>query len=331
MTISEPQAASQELPPVNLVTSTRVRDDRQAEIAAWQQRMSAAIAQFPGFVDQQVLAADPPIQPDWVIIQRFEHRAQAQAWLQSAERAELLEEADDLLVGDDSINLFDEPQQPGRSAVMAVIRTHVDPEWNEQFRAWHQRINAVQRQFPGFLGCKLQEPIDGVQEEWNTLLAFDTPEHLEAWLGSPQREELLAEARDMMKSTRMRTVKSGFQEWFEFGTDSSPIPPWKFNYLILMGLYPIVMLQLLFLNPLLAWMEMPFTTLLGNIMSVALLGWPTVVLISKAMSWWTTPRGAPSARRDIAGVVVLVAVMSALVGFFWFLHQTVTITPITSL
>ncbi len=59
--------------------------------AAWQDETSKAIAAFPGFIEQSVMPPNPPLQVDWVILQRFASQSAAVAWLNSAERLTRIE------------------------------------------------------------------------------------------------------------------------------------------------------------------------------------------------------------------------------------------------
>jgi heme-degrading monooxygenase HmoA len=71
---------------VSIVTQTRVRAGKEEEFASWQQGIGAAIAAFPGFIEQTVMPPNPPAQIDWVILQRFESLETATSWLNSKER-----------------------------------------------------------------------------------------------------------------------------------------------------------------------------------------------------------------------------------------------------
>jgi len=51
----------------------------------------------------------------------------------------------------------------------------------------------VARGFPGFRADELLKPVPGIQDEWTVLYRFDTAEHADAWLESPERKRLLAE------------------------------------------------------------------------------------------------------------------------------------------
>jgi uncharacterized protein len=49
---------------VTLVTQTRVREGMAEEFSQWQSAISAAAAEFPGFITQSVLPPNPPLQVD---------------------------------------------------------------------------------------------------------------------------------------------------------------------------------------------------------------------------------------------------------------------------
>jgi antibiotic biosynthesis monooxygenase (ABM) superfamily enzyme len=301
-----------------LVTQTKVRSGREEAFAAWQQRMSALVSGAPGFVSQEVIAANPPLQADWTIIQRFGSREDASDWLNSEARAAMLEEVGDLLEGDDAISVVEQAARTHKGST-AVVRATVAPGREDAYRAWQQEIQRAQAKMPGFVGCAVQEPIPGVQDKWVTLLAFDSAEHLDAWLGSDTRAGLIRKAEGIVGADDVRRVESGFEGWFDFERPTGvPAPPaWKLNYLILTGLYPIVMLEVLFLNNKLAWMNLAVASLIGNIFSVAILGWPIVAVLGKVMGWWIHPAPGASKWNDLKGALVIVGVLAVMVACFY--------------
>ncbi len=74
----------------------------------------------------------------------------------------------------------------------AVISTRVKPGQQDAFLRWYRRISAVQARFEGFQGYKFEAPIPGVQDDWVTILRFDSDAHLEAWLNSEQRKQVFS-------------------------------------------------------------------------------------------------------------------------------------------
>jgi hypothetical protein len=83
--------------PVSAVISTRVRPGQEAAFRAWEQRIASAQARSPGFQGYRFEPPIPGVQDDWLAILRFDTEHNLQAWLDSPERKQLLEQAAPLL------------------------------------------------------------------------------------------------------------------------------------------------------------------------------------------------------------------------------------------
>lgn len=295
--------------PVTIVTQTRVRDGKAEEFAAWQDRIGRAVADFPGFAAQSVVPPTPPAQVDWVVMQTFETREAAVAWLQSDVRRTLLDAAQPLLVGRDDVHIVrDAHAGVLPSPVSVVISTRVRPGREDAYRAWERRIATAQAAAPGVQGYRLEPPIPGVQEDWLAILRFDTEAHLDAWMNSPERQALLAEASGFMDDVHARVVRTGFDQWFP-SAGAGPRPPaWKQNMLVLLMLYPVVFLfgHLVQAPLLVRLLGLPFwlALFIGNAVSVVLLNW-LVPWVSGRFGWWLRP-AAPTLL-TLAGTVLVVA------------------------
>lgn len=79
-----------------MVVSTRVKPGREQEYRAWQDRIDAEAARFPGFLGNELFAPVPGVQEDWVVAVRFDTAEHLQDWLQSEARRRLLDQAADL-------------------------------------------------------------------------------------------------------------------------------------------------------------------------------------------------------------------------------------------
>ena len=136
---------------VSIVTQTRVRAGKEEEFASWQRGIGAAIAAFPGFIEQTVMPPNPPAQIDWVILQRFESLETATSWLNSKERLDLIEHALPLLVGQDDIHILKD-NAPGvlPAPVSAVIATRLKPGTEAAYRAWEKKVAAPRRKQRAF-------------------------------------------------------------------------------------------------------------------------------------------------------------------------------------
>jgi antibiotic biosynthesis monooxygenase (ABM) superfamily enzyme len=307
--VASPTAAPATGQVVTVVTQTRVQPEHADDFARQQQQINDVVARFPGFLDHQVMPPAPPVQPDWVIVQRFASVDAVRAWLGSKERQQLVATVQPWLIGEDDIHLIEDGEGGQPSAVSAIISMRIVPGQEAPYRAWGQRIAAAQAQFPGFQGFKINPPIPGVQEDWVTVLQFDNEAHLNAWMTSPERLKLLDEAKPFSRESHYRTVRSGFDQWFRVG-GAAQAPVWKQNMLVLLALYPVVFLFGFFVqSPLLmrqwGW---PFWLALfaGNVAGVVILNW-LVPWVSGRFSWWLQPAGGETQRRAALGIVVVLA------------------------
>jgi uncharacterized protein len=297
---------------VTLVTQTRVRSERTDEFARWLNRLNDSVAALPGYFDHEVIPPSPPVQVDWVVVQRFDSVEAARGWLQSPRRQQMLDEAQPLVVGQADVHLLangDGEAPP--AAVSVVISTRVKPGQEDAFQQWQHRVAAVQARFEGFQGYRLEPPIPGVQDEWVVIMRFDSDVHLEAWLNSEQRRKLLAETAPFDAATRVRKVRSGFDSWFvqKDGAGHALPPAWKQNMLIILMLYPVVFLFGKWVQTpvLMDRAAMPFwlALFIGNVVSVTLLNW-LIPWASKRFDWWLKPTGARPARVTVAGATIIV-------------------------
>ena len=321
MTAAPTQAAASAAP-VSLVTQTRVAPEHDEQFARWQEQVNAALAQFPGFLDHNVIPPSPPAQVDWVIVQRFNNAGSARAWLQSQERLKLLDAIQPVLVGQDDIHLLtdsaaDRPPAP----VTAVISMRVQPGQEGAFLRWQRRIAAVEAEFPGFSGYKLEPPVPGVQDDWVTILRIDSDAHLDGWLNSEQRQRFIAEAADFSVASHMRKVRSGFDAWFTTGdrAGTAPPPAWKINMIVLLMLYPTVFLFGYWVqNPLLVARGVPFwlALFISNAVSTVLLGYWLVPQASRPFEWWLRPGASAPRWVNWAGVGLVVLLYGVCLAVF---------------
>ena len=87
---------------------------------------------------------------------------------------------------------------------------------------------------------------------------------------------------------------------------------------MLLTLYPIVMLELLFLNPLTQSLGMAVATFIGNLLSVAATGFLLIPLALRAFEWWLLPGPDHSPQVEAAGIALIVSLYAlSVVVFAW--------------
>jgi antibiotic biosynthesis monooxygenase (ABM) superfamily enzyme len=93
---------------------------------------------------------------------------------------------------------------------------------------------------------------------------------------------------------------------------------WKTAALVLLTLFPVIMLELRFLNPHLASLNPAVATFIGNAISVGLTTWPLMPLAIVGFHAWLFPEGYP---RWVAWAMPFILVLCYLleIAVFWHL------------
>jgi uncharacterized protein len=302
------------------VTTVRVRQGEEGAFAGWLTELNKTVATFPGYISAVVIPPVPPLQADWVLVQRFQALDQLGAWLDSDARRTLLAKSASLLVDEGTTNVIEGTSTDAspQDMVTEIITVSVKPGKEEAYHAWVDRIRQMEARFPGYKGLQLQPPIPGLQDDWVSLLRFDTSEHLNAWLTSDARRAALKEVEPFIEQ-REQQVATAFSGWFTFGDAPGQVPPnWKQAMVVLLTLFPVVMLELLYFSPLLQSLNLAVATFIGNLLSVAALTWLLVPWANRAFDWWLRPAGGGSPRIEAAGISLIFGVyaLSVLV-FAW--------------
>ena len=306
---------------VSIVTQTSVRPDSAEEFARWQGETSTIIATFPGFIEQRLLPPNPPLQVDWVILQRFENLANAQGWLASPQRQKRIEGVGPLLVGRDDVHIVQDDASAARSSpVSAVISTRLKPGMEAEYLKWERKVAAAQSRARGLQGYRFEPAVPGVQQDHVAILRFDSQANLDAWLDSAERKKLVEEAAPLTVEFHTRMAQSGFEQWFREAPGSGPPAVWKMDAIVLVLLYPIVFLWSV-------WFGFPVLTdkfhmgfapalFLGNIFSVGLTGF-LVPWLADRLGWWLAPAAGKRTQMNLLGGGLMLVAYAVMVFVFW--------------
>ncbi|MEA2262899.1 MAG: uncharacterized protein QOJ51_5724 [Acidobacteriaceae bacterium] len=94
-------------------------------------------------------------------------------------------------------------------------------------------------------------------------------------------------------------------------------PDWKTAIFVMLGLYPIVVLELRFLSPHLTSFNPAVATFIGNIGSVAATSFLTMPLFVRWFGWWLFPKVNSSSSRGAMGVGVLTTLFLIEIAPLW--------------
>ncbi|QJT03756.1 antibiotic biosynthesis monooxygenase [Streptomyces asoensis] len=295
---------------------------------SWQEDVNAAAADYAGYLGVEV-SRPTDLQPEWVVVYRFDSVAHLQAWINSATRQRLLDVGDKYLDGPGTQQVVSGGTRPTDPLVTVVVTHRVDPAHVDEFLAWQRRMNQAEGRFEGFRGTEIFRPIEGVQDDWTTLYRFDSAEHLDAWLTSDKRRQVLAEGKKF-DDFRLRTIDNSFGSWFAFDENGKEAPPpseTKTSLAVWVGLYPTVVLLTLALSPL----GMPFWLglLVGNLLSSFLMSFLTMPhYVNRLLGrWLRPPPDEPAARTNLVGLGIVAALMAFWVAVFYLVTAQIWTLP----
>jgi len=277
-------AASQRTLPT-VVVARRARPGHEREFERWLRRLVAAAKRAPGHVSSQLQPPDPQHPDDWVAIYQFSDAAHREAWIDSSTRQSLMIEGSDLIDGEAREQVLALSLAGGTEPVTAVVSFRVDPESLDAFHESFDRLVGRIQAFPGFLRCDLYPPVPGVQEESIVMFAFDSRDHLDAWLDSPERQDVLDEIDPLLEGERTVNVVGGFGGWFG-GQGSAPVKRWKQAAVVLLALFPTALVLTLLRREFLPDIPLVPGVLLSNIVGVAILSWILMPWLTELLADW---------------------------------------------
>ena len=195
------------------------------------------------------------------------------------------------------------------SRASSVIVHRVPPAAADRFLALQEELTREAEAFPGYRGTDVYPPADAAADEWVVLIHFVDAAALRGWLDAPVRDAWVMRVRKEVGEFRLQALPAGFGAWFT-RPDAAPPPGWKMVFLVLLGLYPTVMLLTLTVGRITNPLGLAAAMLIGNALSVSLLQYAVMPLLTRAFGPWP----APPCRRcsDGGAVVALLAGLTAL-------------------
>jgi antibiotic biosynthesis monooxygenase (ABM) superfamily enzyme len=307
--------------PAVLIATAKVRPGVDAEFAAWKAEHDLAIGKFPGFLGSDIIPPTQPGSTEWTIILNFRTHDDAVAWQRSKERAEIVAKGLPLFAGGNlgEVSEAGAELKHADANVTEVIFSKIRPGMEDRYREWAARIQAAQARSPGYQGMFLQAP-DTKDGYWTTIIRFDSAAHLETWMNAPERHALLQESKDIIEHEQLTQLATSFPGWVPVDPVTGKGPPdWKTAMLVLLGLFPIVMLEMKFLSPVLGKLGLhaSLATFIGNAISVALTSFLTMPWCVRWFGWWLFLKEGSPRHVTLRGVLLLIVLFAVEVAVLW--------------
>ncbi|OBA92923.1 antibiotic biosynthesis monooxygenase [Mycobacteriaceae bacterium 1482268.1] len=313
MTTDNPTATA-----ATIIIGQKVRAGSEQAFEEWQKDLNREASKYPGFLGAEI-NRPTAVQPEWVVVYRFDSVPHVMAWLNSATRQDRLAGGQQYFDGPGTQQILGGGAQNADPLVTVAVSHRVAAEDVDEFLAWQERLRVAESMFPGFRGSELFRPVAGLQEEWTALYRYDSAADLDRWLVSDERKQLLAEG-EKFADFHSRTIDNSFGSWFAFdehGHESAPPSGVRTSIAVWVGLYPTVVLLSLLFWPLKMplWLNM----LVGNLCSSFVMTYVTMPFYVNRLlkHWLRPPPNVPAAKNNWRGIATVVTALLCWVVVFY--------------
>jgi len=309
-----------------LVLSVQVRQEAVDAFFKWQLEFNKAVSAFTGFSSSDVVPPTDSTSSDWTIILNFCAESDLVAWRESVQFEMLTQAAQRFLNGSSlvqKVSAEGSGETHGGNVTEAIFSS-VKPGMEEAYREWTSKIQAAQAKYPGYRGTYIQPPTSGKGRNWTTLLRYASIQELEAWMCSADRARLLKESKAYIDNEEFMRFGTAFPGWVPVRQkDGESASAWKIALLVLLGLFPVVMLEIGFLSPVLGKLHLNMSgeTFIGNAISVAITSFITVPMCIKWFDWWLFPAKEKSEDITLKGMSVVAVLFAIEIAFFAWLFE----------
>jgi uncharacterized protein len=179
------------------------------------------------------------------------------------------------------------PPEPAALVVCHDVRLGAGLEYER----WLKGVRTQCHRFVGHLGAEVIRPPAG-SATYTVVVRFDSIDHLNAWLGSPERKAAIDAIEPLLALGDRITVQAGFDHWFT-PVLTVPAPKRHKQYLLTVAvIFPMTVAIPWLFERLLRTLEIEPSLLLIKLLSalvmVALMIWVIFPVMTARLSRWLT-------------------------------------------
>lgn len=207
-----------------------------------------------------------------------------------------------------------------------MVEHIVTTQQTKAFKKWCKALTRAAERYPGFVRGDRCPPLPCKNDvvKWYTIVHFDSPQHLNNWIVSRERKQLLESGRKIIQAYRFKSFTTGLEGWFSrqsaSGEQTGLGPPaWKQILSVVFGLYPLVMTRIKLFpeTGIIGTWSPAGEMLLTTLVTSSILGLVVMPLVTRLMRFWLYPAYRKATlRTDIIGCALVAFGLVAMAALF---------------
>lgn len=180
--------------------------------------------------------------------------------------------------------------------VTVTVSRQVKPGCEVPFERLVSDLCLEAKRFPGYLGTDFFKP-DGHCNDYRVIFKFDCLSHFHQWQISPVRVEAYQKIDALLVKPPHIEILTGLETWFEVPGQSGPlVPPPRYKMAIVswLAIYPLVVLILTVLNPLLLQLVIPVKAAVITLIAIPTMTYVLMPRMTRLFSAWLYPKRSPA-------------------------------------
>jgi uncharacterized protein len=189
-----------------------------------------------------------------------------------------------------------QPELPAGATgpVTATVTRRVKPGHEAAYEEFLAGISGAAKAFPGYLGEEVFRPADGGGGgggEYRIIYRFDSPAHLQAWLGSAERAAWLQRAEPHVAGPLRAQYLTGLESWFTLPAQpgATPPPPYKMAVLTWVTIFPLITLIAVASAPVIGGLHVVPRLAVTTLVTVSLMTWVIMLRVTRLLHRWLYP------------------------------------------
>lgn len=177
-------------------------------------------------------------------------------------------------------------------SVTVVVSRRVKPGRGAAYEAWLERLIHGASSMKGYLGAKVERPLEGEPLLYTSVFRFESVETLRAFEASELRRGALAEVTDLVEADAVWSRLSGLELWFTPPAGTVVPQPSRFRMALVMVavVYGMVLSLGKLVGLVLTGAPAPLRLLVTIVIEVLLMTYVVMPRLTRLLAKWIYPK-----------------------------------------